>query len=213
MSLPSNSSLSAHLGVTITETMTWDMSWYGFQRDPLYVVFSISQSTEVELAGTFVRFGNGRCRAAWGWTLENQKVIPTMLVVFGLPERAVAVLLRWQSVIQSSGNDQTSLRNITKVILRENLLIQGRDLGLTGDIGEKSDVFGFPRVSVIDPSTRKGYTFKAMMTYRHHLQAPLEYLDSGTIPEHHKFDFPIFDGGIFPPASKSEVLGGGFVEW
>jgi hypothetical protein len=74
--------------------------------------------------------------------------------------------------------------------------------------GGKDDVFGFPGVIVMEPSTNTGYKFKSMMTHRRHLQAPIEFLSSGKIPQNETFDFPIFDGSFFP--TQPEVLGGGF---
>jgi hypothetical protein len=157
---------------------------------------------------TFERNGPGRTRAAWGWTLYNQKVEPTLLIAYGLPERAVAVLLRWPSALQSKGADRTTFDNLTKVIFRDNLLIQMPDLGIP-DFGTNDDVFGFPGVIVMEPSTKRGWQFKSMMTHRRHLQAPIEFLSSGKIPQNKTFDFPIFDGSFFP--TQPEVLGGGFL--
>ena len=208
MSMPSNSSLSNKLGITIAETMTWEMKHYGTMDHAdgdSSVIFSIPESTMVELEGTFDRYDPGRIRAAWGWTLHNQKVEPTLLVANGLPERAVAVLLRWPSALQSKGDDRTTFDTLTKVIFRDNLLIRAPDLS-----GEKlDDVFGFPGVIVMEPSTNTGHKFKSMMTHRRHLQAPIEFLSSGKIPQNKTFDFPIFDGSFFPTQPK--VLGGGFL--
>lgn len=204
MSMPSNSSLSNKLGITIAETMTWEMKHYGTMDHAdghFSVVFSIPESTMVELEGTLDRNGPGRIRAAWGWTLHNQKVEPTLLVAHGLPERAVAILLRWPSALQSKGNDRTTFDNLTKVIFRDKLLFQLPDFG-------NDDVFAFPGVIVMEPSTNTGYKFKSMMTHRRHLQAPIEFLSSGKIPQDKTFDFPIFDGSFFP--TQPEVLGGGF---
>ena len=208
MSMPSNSSLSDELGITIVETKTWEMNHLGtmdYSDGGYSVVFSISKSTSVELEATSDRYNPGRIRAAWGWTLHNQKVEPTLLVANGLPERAVAVLLRWPSALQSKGDDRTTFDTLTKVIFRDNLLIRAPDLS-----GEKlDDVFGFPGVIVMEPSTNTGHKFKSMMTHRRHLQAPIEFLSSGKIPQNETFDFPIFDGSFFPTQPK--VLGGGFL--
>jgi len=210
MSMPSNSSLSNELGITIAETMTWEMKHYGTMDHAdgdSSVIFSIPESTMVELEGTFDRYGPGRIRAAWGWTLHNQKVEPTLLVANGFPERAVAVLLRWPSALQSKGDDRTTFDTLTKVIFRDKLLIQMSDLGIP-DYMKKDDVFIFPGVIVMEPSTNTGYKFKSMMIHRRHLQAPIEFLSSGEIPQNKTFDFPIFDGSFFPTQPK--VLGGGF---
>jgi hypothetical protein len=212
MSMPSNSSLSDELGINIAETKTWEMNHLGtmdYSDGGYSVVFSISKSTSIELEDTFERYNPGRIRAAWGWTLNNQKVEPTLLVATGLPERAVAILLRWPSALQSKGADRTTFDNLTKVIFRDNLLIQMPDLGIP-DFGTNDDVFGFPGVIVMEPSTKQGFNFKSMMTHRRHLQAPIEFLSSGKIPQDKTFDFPIFDGSFFP--TQSEVLGGGFIQ-
>jgi hypothetical protein len=211
MSLPSNSSLSDKLRITITETMTWEMNHYGtmdHSGGEQSVVFSMSKAEFDKLEDTLDRYP-GRIRAAWGWTFHNQKVEPTLLMAAGLPEKAVAILLRWPSALQSKGNDRTSFDTLTKVAIRDNLLLQGPDLS-----GEKlDDVFGFPGVKVgvivMEPSTNRGWQFKSMMTHRRHLQAPIEFLSSGKIPQDKTFDFPIFDGSFFP--TQPEVLGGGFL--
>ena len=211
MSMPSNSSLSDELGITIVETKTWEMNHLGtmdYSDGGYSVVFSISKSTSVELEATSDRYNPGRIRAAWGWTLHNQKVEPTLLVAKGLPERAVAVLLRWPSALQSKGNDRTTFDNLAKVIFRDNLLIQMTDFGIP-NFGTNDDVFVFPGVIVMEPSTQQGFSFKNMMTHRRHLQAPIEFLGSGKIPHNRTFDFPIFDGSFFP--TQPEVLGGGFL--
>ena len=210
MSMPSNSSLSNKLGITIAETMTWEMNYLGNMNnsDGLGLLFSISKSTWVELQDTIDRYEPGRIRAAWGWTLHNQKVEPTLLVACGLPERAVAVLLRWPSALQSKGDDRTTFDNLTKVIFRDKLVIQIADFGIPA-LGTKDDVFIFPGVVVMERSTNEGYNFKSMMTHRRHLQAPIEFLSSGKIPQNETFDFPVFDGNFFP--TQPEVLGGGFL--
>jgi hypothetical protein len=59
MSMPSNSSLSNKLGITIAETMTWEMKHYGTMDHAdgdFSVVFSIPESTMVELEGTLDRY-------------------------------------------------------------------------------------------------------------------------------------------------------------
>ena len=213
MSLASNRKLSDDLGITIAETMAWEMNHRGIMdhSDGRYsLVFSISKSTYDELDDTFKRYNPGRSRAAWGWTLHNQKVAPTLLVAHGLPERAVAVFLRWPSALQSKGDDRTTLDNLTKVVFRDNLLINVADAVGLPDFGTKDDVFGFPGVIVMEPSTKRGWKFKSMMTHRRHLRAPIEFLNSGKIPQNQTFDFPIFDGSFFP--TQPEVLGGGFIQ-
>jgi hypothetical protein len=211
MSMPSNSSLSDELGINIAETKTWEMNHLGtmdYSDGGYSVVFSISKSTSIELEDTFERYNPGRIRAAWGWTLHNQKVEPTLLVATGLPERAVAVLLRWPSALQSKGADRTTFDNLAKVVFRDKLLIQMSDFGIP-DFGTNDDVFIFPGVIVMEPSTNTGFSFKSMMVHRRHLQAPIEFLGSGKLPQNRTFDFPIFDGSFFP--AQREVLGGGFL--
>jgi len=211
MSLPSNSSLSDKLRITITETMTCEMKHYGTMNHSggeKSVLFSMSKADLDKLEDTADRY-DGRIRAAWGWTFHNQKVEPTLLIALGLPEKAVAVLLRWPSALQSKGDDRTSFDTLTKVALRDNLIIQMPDLS-----GEKlDDVFVFPGVKVgvgvVEPSTDRALIFKTMMTHRRHLQAPIEFLSSGKIPQNKTFDFPIFDGSFFP--TQPQVLGGGFI--
>ena len=211
MSLPSNSSLSNKLGITIFETVTWEMNHLGtmdHSGGDQSVVFSMSKADFDKLDDAQKPYP-GRIRVAWGWTLYNQKVEPTLLVAAGLPEKAIAILLRWTSALQSKGNDRTTFDTLTKVALRDNLLIRAPDLS-----GEKlDDVFGFPGVKmgvvVMEPSTNRGWKFKSMMTHRRHLQAPIDFLSSGKIPQNMTFDFPVFDGSFFP--SQPEVLGGGFL--
>jgi hypothetical protein len=180
------------------------MSWFGYLEDPFKLIFTISPQTQERLYSSAKPFEPGRHRAAWGWTLEDQKVIPTLLVVFGLAERAIAYLIRWSNATQAPGKDQTALRSLTKIILEENLLIAG------GDLGRDHDLFAFPMVSVLNTVAESGlHQYKAMMTFRHHLQAPIDFLDSGKTPQNRAFNFPIFDDSIFPPPKKN-VLGGGF---